>query len=47
MLVQVGPGEGGFVLTVGKFNHALSTLGDSMSVNGWNTGNSGMKFTTK
>ena len=47
LLVQVGPGEGDFVLTVGEFNNALSTLGDSMSVNQWNTGNSGRKFSTK
>ena len=38
---QVGPAAGGYVLTVGRFNDALSTLGDSMYPN------NGMKFTTK
>ena len=37
---QVGPGNG-YVLTVGKFNAALSTFGDSM----WY--HNGMKFSTK
>ena len=37
---QVGPGEG-YVLTVGGFNDALSTLGDSMYYS------NGMKFSTK
>ena len=38
---QVGPAADGYVLTVGGFDDALSTLGDSM------TYNNGMKFTTK
>jgi len=37
---KVGPGNG-YVLTVGKFNAALSTLGDSMAYH------NGMKFSTK
>ena len=44
MLLQVGPGDN-FVLTVGGFNDALSTLGDSITPRGWNL--NGMKFTTK
>ena len=40
MMMQVGPGDG-YVLTVGGFNKALSTLGDSMAYH------NGMKFTTK
>ena len=43
--MQVGPGDG-YVLTVGGFNHALSTLGNSMSTIGGGIAN-GMKFTTK
>ena len=39
-LLQVGPGEG-YMLTVGEFNAALSTLGDSMDYH------NGQKFTTK
>ena len=40
MLLQVGPGDD-YELTVGGFNEAKSTLGDSMySING-------MKFSTK
>ena len=38
---QVGPAADGYVLTVGGFNDALSTLGDSMYIN------NGMKFSTK
>ena len=40
MMIQVGPGDG-YVLTVGGFNKALSTLGDSMAYH------NGMKFSTK
>ena len=43
-LVQVGPGDD-YVLTVGRFNQALSTLGDSM-ISSYSSGNL-MKFTTK
>ena len=45
MLMQVGPGDD-YVLTVGGFNQAKSTLGDSMisNQNGWNL--NGMKFST-
>ena len=52
---QVGPAADGYVLTVGGFNDALSTLGDSMTptqptefnpTGGW-TNLNGMKFTTK
>ena len=39
MLLQVGPGDD-YVLTVGGFNDAKSTLGDSMDSNNW------MKFST-
>ena len=42
MLMQVGPGDG-YVLTIGGFNDALSTLGDSMTSHNLN----GMGFTTK
>ena len=41
MMIQVGPAADGYPLTVGGFNDALSTLGDSM------TYNNGMKFSTK
>ena len=44
MLMQVGPGGDDYVLTIGGFNAALSTLGDSMT-SGHNL--NGMKFTTK
>ena len=40
MMFQVGPGDG-YELTVGGFNEAKSTLGDSMWVS------NGKKFTTK
>ena len=40
MLLQVGPGDN-FVLTVGGFNDAISTLGDSMRFANQ------MKFSTK
>ena len=43
--MQVGPGDG-YVLTVGGFNKALSTLGDSLVGRGRGSAN-GMKFTTK
>ena len=40
-LIQVGPADG-YVLTLGGFNDALSTLGDAMSADAnW------MKFSTK
>ena len=42
-LLQIGPGDD-YVLTVGQFNEALSTLGDSLTKS---TNLSGMKFTTK
>ena len=42
MLMQVGPGDD-YVLTIGGFNAALSTLGDSMTSHSLN----GMGFTTK
>ena len=41
MMMQVGPPRDGYVLTVGGFNNALSTLGDSMRHS------NGMMFTTK
>ena len=41
LVLQVGPASGSYVLTVGGFNEALSTLGDSM------THHNGMKFSTK
>ena len=51
--MQVGPGDG-YVLTVGGFNEACSTLGDSMVDSaatrakiGGCGGANGMKFTTK
>ena len=44
-VMQVGPGDG-YVLTVGGFNHALSTLGDSLLYSGGGSAN-GMKFSTK
>ena len=40
MMLQVGPGDG-YELTVGGFNEAKSTLGDSMFYN------NGWKFSTK
>ena len=40
MMFQVGPGDD-YELTVGGFNHAKSTLGDSMKYN------NGAKFSTK
>ena len=45
-MLQVGPGDD-YTLTVGGFNDALSTLGDSMITNNsyWNL--NGMKFSTK
>ena len=44
--MQVGPGDG-YVLTVGGFNGALSTLGDSMSRHRSLGSANGMKFSTK
>ena len=41
MTLQVGPEEDGYRLTVGSFNEAESTLGDSMGYN------NGMKFSTR
>ena len=43
-LIEVGPAADGYVLTVGGFDDALSTLGDSMT-RGYTL--NGMKFTTK
>ena len=40
IIIQVGPGDD-YVLTVGGFNDALSTLGDSMAHN------NGKKFSAK
>ena len=44
-MIQVGPEDGQYVLTVEGFNDALSTLGDSLE----NSGNkhNGMKFSAK
>ena len=50
MMIQVGPGDD-YVLTVRGFNHAKSTLGDSLIIpsgvgsGAWNL--NGMKFSTK
>ena len=41
--IEVGPAADGYVLTVGGFDDALSTLGDSMTRHNLN----GMKFSTK
>ena len=41
IIIQVGPEDGGYALTVTEFNTGLSTLGDSMSYIG------GMKFSAK
>ena len=46
MVLQVGPGDD-YMLTVGGFNDALSTLGDSMTSGLWNENLNGMKFSTK
>ena len=47
MLLQVGPGDD-YTLTVGGFNDALSTLGDSMIVNSGSWANlNGMRFSTR
>ena len=40
MMAQVGPGDD-YALTIGGFNDALSTLGNSMAYH------NGMKFSTK
>ena len=47
MMIQVGPGDD-YMLTVGGFNDALSTLGDSMA-NSYNVACNlnGKKFSTK
>ena len=44
--MQVGPGDG-YVLTVGKFNAALSTLGDALTTRRHFYNINGMKFSTK
>ena len=44
--IQVGPGDG-YVLTVGGFNDALSTLGDFLLYSRESGGANGMKFSTK
>ena len=50
MMIQVGPGDD-YMLTLGGFNDALSTLGDSIIVSSSSTFSSwdvsGMKFTAK
>ena len=46
MTMQVGPGDD-YVLTVGGFNDALSTLGESMITGNPKETVNGMKFTTK
>ena len=48
MMIQVGPGDD-YMLTVGGFNDALSTLGDSMTSSLWGKSYNliGMKFSTK
>ena len=47
MMIQVGPGDD-YTLTVGGFNDALSTLGDSMIKSSSSGDNlNGMKFSTK
>ena len=43
ILLQVGPGDG-YTLTLGGFNDALSTLGDSLTSS---TNINGMTFVTK
>ena len=46
MMMQVGPGDD-YVLTVGGFNDAFSTLGDSMITSRSHHNLNGMKFSTK
>ena len=47
-LIQVGPEEGQYVLTVEGFNTTLSTLGDSLeNPRGVNGKHNGMKFSAK
>ena len=46
MMMQVGPGDD-YVLTIGGFNDALSTLGDAMTSSNSALNLNGMKFTTK
>ena len=47
MLLQVGPGDD-YTLTVGGFNDALSTLGDSMTVTrDQDVTVNGMRFSTR
>ena len=45
-VMQVGPGDD-YVLTVGGFNDALSTLGDSLVTRYSGDSMNGRKFTTK
>ena len=44
-MIQVGPEEGQYVLTVEGFNDTLSTLGDSLENPSGN--HNGMKFSAK
>ena len=46
LMIQVGPGDD-YELTVGGFNDALSTLGDSMITNETGGNLNEMKFSTK
>ena len=47
-LIQVGPEEGQYVLTVEGFNNTISTLGDSFNKPGDTHGkHNGMKFSAK
>ena len=46
-LIQVGPEEGQYVLTVEGFNDALSTLGDSLENSSSSGKLNGMKFSAK
>ena len=47
-LIQVGPEEGQYVLTVEGFNDTLSTLGDSLeNPNSSGGKHNGMKFSAK
>ena len=46
MLFQVGPGDD-YMLTVGGFNDALSTLGDSMITSNSKENLNGMRFSTR
>ena len=47
-MIQVGPEDGQYVLTVEGFNNTLSTLGDSLeNPSGVNGKHNGMKFSAK